>query len=109
MTTTILSLSDAQWCVLDLLLRAEQKGVSRLNRAELLANAAVPEHARVALTWAALTMPETLLQWHGTQEFAITEAGRSALHLKFGASAQPTGVGDRIICLPDHSSAARAS
>lgn len=57
------NLSDEQWCVLDLLMRARQKGVRRLNRQEALNSSQIPQGAAVKLTWAALTMPKDLMIW----------------------------------------------
>jgi hypothetical protein len=38
------ALSDEQWCVLDLLMRARQKGVQRLSRAEVLHSETMPAY-----------------------------------------------------------------
>jgi hypothetical protein len=98
------SLSDEQWCVLDLLMRARQKGVSRLNRMEVLQNSVLPQAVSIRLTWAALTMPKELLTWVGQHDFAITDSGVSLFNLRFGGKggqpATPTVVADNVICLP---------
>lgn len=94
------NLSDAQWCVLDLLMRARQKGVHRLNRMEIL-SAGLPTEAAVKLTFAALTVPSDLVKWVGAHDFAITEEGISLYRLRFGARAKPTAMADQVIALPD--------
>lgn len=98
------TLSDAQWCVLDLLMRAKQKGVYRLSRQELLSNGQLPDSAKLQLTWAALVMPSEFIAWHGQHEFSITDAGADLYRLRFGQKAKPTAVADSVICLPgpDH-------
>lgn len=96
-------LSDEQWCLLDLLMRARQKGVQRLSRMELLHNTALPQGASVKLAWAALTMPKELVTWHGQHDFSITEKGAAIYNFKFGKGtdpAVPTQVADAVIYLP---------
>lgn len=98
-------LSDAQWCFLDLLIRAKRRGVSRVNRLELLASA-VPAHVKVQLVFAALTMPGELVILHGQHDFEITEAGERLFDREFGqagAQAEPTKIADLVIALPDPS------
>lgn len=97
-------LSDEQWCLLDLLMRAKQRGVNQLNRLELLHSRELPQHAALKLTMAALLMPSDLVTWHGKHDFAITDAGASLYALRFGQQAKPTAVADAVICLPgpDH-------
>jgi hypothetical protein len=99
-------LSDEQWLVLDLLMRARQKGVSKLNRMELLHNSALPQGVSLKLTWSALTMPKEFLVWHGQHDFAITDAGVQLYNLRFGngSNPTPTTVADSVIYLPgpDH-------
>lgn len=99
-------LSDEQWCVLDLLMRAKQTGVQRLSRMEILGSQSIPQGAAVKLTWAALTMPSDLLTWHGQHDFSITEKGAAIYNFRFSKSlspAEPTRVADAVILLPDHS------
>ncbi|WP_354265379.1 hypothetical protein [Bradyrhizobium sp. JR18.2] len=88
--------------MLDLLMRARQKGVHRLNRMEVLHNATLPQNASVKLTWAALTMPKELVTWHGQHDFSITEAGAQLYNTRFGhgSNPTPTKVADAVICLP---------
>lgn len=103
------NLSDEQWCVLDLLMRARQKGVDRISRTDLLNSPNIPQGAAMRLTWAALTMPSDLVAWHGEQEFGITPAGVSLYNLRFGkgqAPATPSHIADAVICLPDMSASA---
>ncbi|MGJ5163215.1 hypothetical protein [Bradyrhizobium sp. HKCCYLR1051] len=97
-----MNLSDEQWLVLDLLMRARQKGVQRLNRMEVLHNNALSQGVSLKLTWAALTMPEKLLTWHGQHDFSITDAGVQLYNLRFGngSDPEPTKVADAVICLP---------
>lgn len=97
-----MNLSDEQWCVLDLLMRARQKGVDRLSRREVLASASLPQGVALKLTWAALTMPSELLTWYGQHDFAITDAGAQLYNLRFGngKNPEPTRVADAVICLP---------
>lgn len=97
-----MNLSDEQWLVLDLLMRAKQKGVDRLNRMEVLHNTALPQGASLKLVWAALTMPGELLVWHGKHDFSITDAGAQLYNLRFGngSNPTPTKMADAVICLP---------
>lgn len=95
------NLSDAQWCFLDLLARAKQKGVSRISRLELLDAAPIADEAKLKLVWAGLTMPREFVVMHGAHDFEITDAGEQALRLRFGHG--PTEVADFIIALPDQS------
>ena len=93
--------------MLDLLMRARQKGIQRISRTELLHSHALPQSVLVKLTWAALTMPEDLVTWHGQHDIAITEKGVAHYNFRFGkgtAPAQPTEIADSVICLPgpDH-------
>lgn len=101
-----MDLSDEQWLVLDLLMRARQKGVYRLNRMEILHNKTLPHGASLKLTFAALTMPSELLTWHGQHDFSITDAGARLYNLRFGngSNPTPTKMADSVICLPgpDH-------
>jgi hypothetical protein len=91
------NLSDEQWLVMDLLMRARQKGVDRLNRMELLHNQNMPQGVLLKLTWAALTMPGDLVTWHGQHDFSITEKGVAMFNAMFK---KPTPVADSVICLP---------
>lgn len=99
-------LSDAQWCFLDLLARAKSKGVTRVNRLELMNSPALPDMAKVGLVWAALTMPKEFVILHGQHDFELTDAGLRVFNAKFGkgeAAAKPTAIADQIIMLPDRS------
>jgi hypothetical protein len=101
-----LNLSDEQWCFLDLLMRAKNKGVSRINRHELLRSQALPDMARVKLVFAGLTIPTTLVIMHGQHDFEITDEGVRQYNAKFGTEgepAEPTRAADMIIALPDRS------
>lgn len=104
------NLSAEQWCVLDLLMRAKQRGVDRISRSELLHAPKLPQVAAVRLTFAALTMPGDLMEWHnGERDFSITAAGISLYNLRFGkgqAPATPSHIADVVICLPDMSARA---
>jgi hypothetical protein len=95
-------LSDEQWLVLDLLMRARKRGVDRINRIELL-NSSLPQQAKLKLTFAALTMPNDLVVWQGQHDFAVTEDGVALFNLRFGKgndTAVPTAIADHVICLP---------
>lgn len=97
------NLSDEQWCFLDLLMRARQRGVDRLNRLELLNSTSIPQGAALKLTWAALTMPSDIVRMIGQHDFQITDAGASLYNLRFGKGAQPatpTEIADHVIYLP---------
>lgn len=94
-----LKLSDEQWLVLDLLLRAKERGINRLTKDELLFSSKLPQAAAIKLVWAALTMPADLITWHGN-EFAMTDSGVSAFKLRFGRKVKPTEIADAVICLP---------
>jgi hypothetical protein len=95
-------LTDVQWCVMDLLMRARQKGIHRLNRIELLHSKGIPQGASLKLTFAALTMPKEFVTWVGQHDFAITDAGVQFYNLRFGngSNPQPTEVADSVIYLP---------
>lgn len=96
-------LSDEQWCLMDLLMRSRAKGIHKLNRMELLNNNNLPQGVLLKLTWAALSMPETLVVWHNQHDFSITDAGISLFNLRFGKDARPaapTQIADGVICLP---------
>lgn len=92
-------LSDSHWCILDLLMRAKQRGVTRISKTELLYNESVPVGLRVRLAWDAMTMDQSLVSWHG-QEFSITERGEKLFNAMFK---KPSTVSDVIIALPDQS------
>ena len=101
--TEALDPSDEQWLVLDLLMRARQKGVHRINRKELLYSAAIPQGVAVRLTWAMLSMPSKLVTWHGQHDVEITAEGIRAYNLRFGKKSQdatPSRIADTVICLP---------
>jgi hypothetical protein len=97
------NLSDEQWCLLDLLMRARQKGISRLSRMEVLHSPGLPQGVSVKLAWAALTMPSDLMAWHGQHDFSITERGAAIFNFRFGKGTEPavpTQIADVVICLP---------
>jgi hypothetical protein len=90
-------LSDEQWCLLDLLMRAREKGLNSVSRIELL-HSALPQEVAIKLVWAALTLPKELLEWENVHNMVITEEGVSLYNLRFG---KPTEVADwGVICLP---------
>jgi len=91
-------LSDEQYLVLDLLMRARERGVKMLNRLELL-HSSLPQHAALKLTWAALTMPKELVKWVSQHDFTITDEGIQIYNLRFDTP-KPTAVADAVICLP---------
>lgn len=103
--TLPLQLTDEQWCFLDLLIRAKQKGVHLVNRNELLNSPSLPDAAKVRLVWAGLMLANTeLVTMQGQHNFKITEAGVRAFNTKFGKgeeAAKPTAVADVVIALPD--------
>lgn len=92
-------LSDEQWCVLDLLMRARKQGVKVLNRMEMLSTKALPDGVKMKLTWAALTMPKELVTWVGRHDFSITDAGAQVYNLRFNTP-EPTQIADAVIYLP---------
>lgn len=98
------SLTDEQWCVLDLLMRAREKGVQRLHRRELLYSQNLPQTAAVRLVWAALTMPKDIVDWHSHYEFSVTEGGAALYNFKFSqgqsVTAKPSRLADEVIYLP---------
>lgn len=102
--TAMIELSDAQWCVLDLLVKAKQCGAGRVSKLELLNAANLPPSAKVKLVFAALTMPPDLVMLHGQHDFEITEKGEKLFDFRFG---QPTGVAECIILLPDRTGEAQ--
>lgn len=98
-------LTDAQWCVLDLLMRARQRGVVEINRMELLTSASLSDEAKIKLVFAALTIPTELVEIRNQHNFRITEAGVQLYNTRFGhgRNPEPTRVADAIIYLPDRS------
>lgn len=96
-------LNSAQWCVLDLLIHARNRGVYLLNRLELLSSNALPLEARLKLAFAALTVPDDLVVWEGKHDFKITDAGISLYKLKFGEQAKPSEIAGEVFALPDRS------
>lgn len=94
-------LQDIDWLVLDLLMRAKLKGVTRLNKTELLYNETIPAGVRIKLAWAAMAMDPSFVTWEG-QDFAITERGEKVFNSMFK---KPTEMADVIIALPDNSGA----
>jgi len=98
-------LTDAQWLLLDLLLRAKERGLASINRMELLNAQRLPETARLKLVFGALTMPPGLITITGlgAHEFAITDAGTQLYRTRFGRGTTPpapTRVADEVIHLP---------
>lgn len=93
------NLSDEQWLVLDLLMRARERGVKMLNRMEVLYSKSLPQLAAAKLTMAALTMPKELVTWVTHHDFAITDEGAQVYNLRFDTP-KPTMVADVVICLP---------
>jgi hypothetical protein len=97
------NLTDEQWCFLDLLMRSRQKGISKINRLELLHSQSLPQHAALKLTFAALTIPSELVTMIGQHDFSITDDGVSLYNLRFGSAAKtatPTNIADNVIYLP---------
>lgn len=106
MTGTVLT--DAQWCMLDLLMRARERGVTSLSRKEILASPSLPSLVRAKLVWAALTMP-AYVTWTAQHDFSITDAGVQIFNLRFGRGttpATPTQIADEVIYLPGPTSVA---
>lgn len=71
-------ITDEQWLVLDLLVRAERKGVKSISHAGLARAKQLSVEARAKILDGALTMPEGYLTWRGNDEFAIAQAGIQA-------------------------------
>lgn len=90
------SLSDEQWLVLDLLIRARKKGRLWLRRSDLLTDNNLPQVAAMRLTFAALAMPGDLVKWDG-DDLSITEAGMTKFYSRF---ARPSKMADSVIYLP---------
>lgn len=99
-------LTDAQWCVLDLLLRAKRAGVAFVHRREILFASNLPQMAAMRLTWALLTMPGDLVLVRGEHEFQISPQGEATFEARFG---RPTCIAEAVICLPDLSAPARVN
>lgn len=97
------NLTDEQWCFLDMLMRARAKGITKLNRLELLNSTEVPSDVLIKLTFAALTMSAGLTLLEGKHDFSITESGVSLYNLKFGQLREAVladAVANSVICLP---------
>lgn len=90
-------LTEAQWCVLDLLVGSRQKGVMMVNRLEILNNRLLPDGIKLKLAFAALTMPKEFLTWHGEHDFSITPAGEAVFAMRYPG---PSEAAERVICLP---------
>ena len=99
--TAIQDLTDIQWCALDILLRAKQKGCAIVSRKELLHASALPDAVKVKLVFAMLVMPDGLVNHHGN-DFEISPAGESLYMLKHGTKGA-SRIPDTIISLPDRS------
>lgn len=95
----MIELSDDQWLVLDLLMRARQSGVPWINRLEMLHNTTLPQGVTIRLAWAALTMPTELVTWSGQHDFTITAQGVAFYNFRFD-NREPTEIGGAVICLP---------
>lgn len=102
----MVELSDAQWCFLDILVRARRRGITRVHRHEIM-NSGLPDAAKVQLVFGGLLIANgDLVAMHGADEFEITERGLRAYNARFGkgeAAAQPSHVADLVIALPDRS------
>lgn len=100
------NLSDEQWVILLLLMRARQKGQPYVTRQELM-NSPVPQDVMLRLTFAALTIPDELVEWRSHNVCYITEAGVALCAERMGKSGALTPdqikQADAIICLPDMS------
>jgi hypothetical protein len=94
----MIELSDAQWCVLDLLMRARERGVGELHRLELTNSQEIPAGLAVKLVFAALTIPDCVVSWTGEHTFAITPQGIDMFRQRFG---DPSPMADAIVGLPD--------
>ena len=91
-----MSLTDNQYLVLDILMRAQRAGIDRLSRKELLYGTSLPLHAACILTFAALVMPKGLLVWHNENEFSISPAGEEAYLRRFGCIPE-SETGDSVL------------
>lgn len=98
-------LTDAQWCFLDLLMRAKQRGIGALNRKEILYNNALPQQVACKLVFGGLLMMAEDIVTEGVQGISITPKGEALYKLKFGGSGT-TEMADQTILLPDNSVAA---
>ena len=102
----MVELSDAQWCFLDILVRAKRRGITRVHRQEIM-NSGLPDAAKVQMIFGGLLIANgDLVAMHGAHEFEITERGLRAYNTRFGkgeAAAQPSHVADLVIALPDRS------
>ncbi|WP_267550290.1 hypothetical protein [Rhizobium rhizogenes] len=99
-------LPDVQWCVLDILMRAKQKGIIKVNRHEMLYSEGLPAAIRAQLVFNALLMSNGELIRLVGADFEITEKGAQTYNLKFGKRGEmpePTKIGDLVIALPDRS------
>lgn len=97
----MIELSDIEWCLLDLLLRAKRKGVRRVNRLELLKTGALPDKVKLQLVYTAMVMSNgEYVALHGQHDFEITSKGEQIFLARF---ARPSPAADSIIALPDRS------
>lgn len=94
------ALTDEQWCMLDLLMRARQKGVPAISRREIL-ESDLPAGVRVRIVFQALLIPLELME-EKPEGFVISEAGAEFFNQRFPMG--PTHIADAIIALPDGSS-----
>jgi hypothetical protein len=89
-------ISDYQWLVLDLLMRAREKGITSISRLEILNSSSIPKSVSIKLVWSALTMPSNLIVICN-HDFSITETGIAIFEQRFK---KPTDIADSVICLP---------
>lgn len=99
-------LTGVQWMVLDLLASAGHAGYPYVHRQQILNSSKISDTAKARLVWAALTMPDDLIDIRNKDEFHLTELGKAALAMRFGfvrgdGIENPTGPGaDLVLDMP---------
>lgn len=88
--TEAAKLSDYQWCMLQLLLAARERGITAISRRELLENEKLPVSARAGLVFGALTMSGTFVTLTEQNTFEITAEGEAAFKAKYGGAKMPS-------------------
>lgn len=96
-------LSDEQWILLDIFMRAREKGVHSIHRREILYSPGIPQSVAVKLTFNMLLMADKYIKCEDHEHFSIMQEGIDLYNIRFGhgKNAKPTEIANTVICLPD--------
>lgn len=94
-------LTETQWGVIDLLMRASARGLPWVSCYEIYATPALPGHAREQIVLEAKRMPHGLIEWREafSEEMRLSEAGRNLYTSKF-KNAYGTSLADYVLAMP---------